>query len=233
MRPAVVPPPAAAMALPPDERPARPWRGLAGTAPPDPGTRTSTWPYNPSAATLPFSPASTTYPYYTQDPGIKNPYLAAASLPIQVPADPAAADPARRLFQVPDAYVFQTPSSASADHHAHPYGGRPRRSRATPASPATPTSTTSCPTTSFRPTIRPVAGAGPFGDLTARTGHGVAPAWLGNHTGIAYDATDPNELHGGLRREQHGQRPAACRTSPSASPTCGSTPTSAPSGCSG
>jgi hypothetical protein len=73
------------------------------------GTITSTWPM----------------PTYTQDPGMKNPYLAAASLPvgsiypIQAPPIMPPPIPPRRLFQLPDAFgspvpgLVETPGSGA------------------------------------------------------------------------------------------------------------------------
>jgi hypothetical protein len=64
-----------------------------------------TWPYYNGNAV---APMNTTY---TQDPGVKNPYLAANSLPVQPPPIMPPPIPTRRLFQVPDAYGSPLPPS--------------------------------------------------------------------------------------------------------------------------
>ena len=84
-----------------------------------------------------------TWPFagYIQDPGVMNPYLAAASLPVQVPPIQPPPIPPRRLFQIPDASGSPTPGNlnlgaqasrhessqcghASQRHHVHAEAGR-------------------------------------------------------------------------------------------------------------
>jgi hypothetical protein len=85
--------------------------------PPPPATPPGTT--YPFANPIPSGPVGTgvwpagSYPFagYIQDPGVMNPYLAAASLPVQVPPIQPPPIPARRLFQIPDAYGSPTPGN--------------------------------------------------------------------------------------------------------------------------
>jgi hypothetical protein len=81
-------------------RPAYP-KPLAANATLYPPTLALTWPTG-------FAPTS-----YIQDPGVKNPYISTVSLAVQAPPIQPPPIPARRLFQLPDAYGSPVPYNPS------------------------------------------------------------------------------------------------------------------------
>jgi len=119
---------------------------------------------------------------------MKNPYLAAASLQVQAPPIQPPPIPARRLFQLPDAFGSPVPGGTPPPS--------PGSNASVPGDPQVNTQWSDTTGSLFNPTYdltaQSIASTQlPQSTLTgiADTVAGVGPFWLGNHNGMPYSGS--------------------------------------------